>query len=66
MQNGLEMVYRLLTFQGIMSSITMEPNVTVGLQVENTMKADDGAMYYFSPVGHPNITSNLVSIIVGG
>ena len=42
-------------------------NITIGLQIDNAVRsADDGAIYHCSPVGQPNITSNLVSIIVAG
>ncbi|XP_065912049.1 titin-like isoform X2 [Dysidea avara] len=38
--------------------------ITIGLQIENVMRADDGAVYHCSPVGRPDITSKLVSITV--
>ena len=40
--------------------------ITIGLQIENVMRADDGAVYHCSPVGRPDITSKLVSITVAG
>ncbi|XP_065912066.1 protein sidekick-like isoform X2 [Dysidea avara] len=38
--------------------------ITIGLLIENVMRADDGAVYHCSPVGRPDITSKLVSITV--
>ena len=40
--------------------------ITIGLLIENVMRADDGAVYHCSPVGRPDITSKLVSITVAG
>ena len=40
--------------------------ITIGLQIEDVAKTDDGARYHCSPVGQTNISSNLVSIFVAG
>ena len=40
--------------------------ITIGLQIVNITREDDGAMYHCSPLGQPDITSRLVTITVAG
>jgi len=40
--------------------------ITIGLQIENIMREDDGAIYHCSPLGRPDISSKMVSITVAG
>jgi len=40
--------------------------ITIGLQIVNITRGDDGAVYHCSPVDRPNITSRLVTIKVAG
>jgi len=40
--------------------------ITIGLQIENIMREDDGAVYHCSPVDRPDISSKMVSISVAG
>jgi len=39
---------------------------TIGLQIVNITREDDGAVYHCSPVDRPDITSRLVTIKVAG